>query len=109
MNCHRRRFRDIRSVTGGRFRQAKIEDLHGSRWCDLDVGRLEIPMDYSLLMCRFERIGDLPSDRQGLSGWHRPPRNAISQRLTLDELQDQRACSVDVFYTVDGADMWMVE
>ena len=42
-----------------RFRQTKVEHLHSPFGCHLDVGRLEVPMDHSPFMCRFEGFGNL--------------------------------------------------
>ena len=46
-----------------RFGEAEVEHLHGAVRTDLDVGRLEIPVDNALLVRRFKRLGDLPGDR----------------------------------------------
>ena len=48
-------------------------------------------MDDALLVRRFERVGDLPRDRQRLVERQRPARDAIGQRVALDQLQDERA------------------
>ena len=45
----------------------------------LDVGRLQIAMDDALLVRRFERVGDLPRDRQRLVERHRSPRAMIAR------------------------------
>jgi hypothetical protein len=46
-------------------------------------------MNDALLVRCFERLGNLPRNRQRLLDRDRPPRNAISERLPLDELQYQ--------------------
>ena len=47
-----------------RLREAEVEDLHLAGRADLDIGRLEIPMDHALLVRGFERFRDLPCNRQ---------------------------------------------
>ena len=46
-------------VFGECFRQSKIENLDRARRRDLNVRRLQVAMDDSLLMRRFQRFGDL--------------------------------------------------
>ena len=48
-------------------------------------------MDDPLLVGRFERLGDLLRDLQRLVDRDRPARDALGQRLALDELENQRA------------------
>jgi hypothetical protein len=47
-------------------------------------------MDDALLMCRFERRGDLTGDPQRLVHRHRPLQDAIGERRAIDELHDER-------------------
>ncbi len=44
----------------------EIENLHNACGCDLDVRGLEVAMDDSFFVRRFERLGDLPGDAQRL-------------------------------------------
>ena len=47
-------------------------------------------MDDALLVCRFERLADLPSDRQGLIDGNRSARDPIGERLAFDEFEYER-------------------
>ena len=47
-----------------RLGESEIQHLHRAVIADLDVGRLEIAMNDPVLVRRFERVGDLPGDRQ---------------------------------------------
>ena len=38
----------------------------------------------------FERLGDLPRDRQRLVERNRPARDALGERLAFDQFQDER-------------------
>ena len=42
-----------------RFRQPEVQHLHTAIVGELDVGRLQVAMDDSLLVRRIQRIGDL--------------------------------------------------
>ena len=42
-----------------RFRQPEVEHFDGAVGADLDVRGLQIAMDDPLLVCGFERLGDL--------------------------------------------------
>ena len=47
-------------------------------------------MDDALLVRRFERLRDLPRDRQRLVEGQRAARDPIGERVALDQLEDQR-------------------
>ena len=74
-----------------RLRQAKVQHLHGAVGPHLDVRRLQIAVDDPLLVRGFERLGDLPRDRQRFIERNRPSRDAIGERRAFDQLQDERA------------------
>ena len=73
------------------LRQAEVEHLHRAVGRDLDVRGLEIAVDDPLLVRRFERLGDLPRDRQRFVERNRPARDPLGERLALDQLQHERA------------------
>jgi hypothetical protein len=56
-----------------------------------------------------ERLGDLSRDGQRLVRWHRPPRNPVGQRRTLDELHHERPRGSALFEAVDLRDVRMVQ
>ena len=48
-------------------------------------------MDDTLLVCRLEPLGDLEKERQRLLDRNRTALDPIRQRLTLDQLHDEKA------------------
>ena len=93
----------------GELREPEVEHLHGPVLADADVRGLEIAVHDALLVRRFERFGDLAGDRQGLVDRHRGAGDAIGERLPFDEFHHQRLAGRQIFQTVDGGDVWMIE
>ena len=60
---------------------------------------------------RLQRLGDLPGDRQGFVQWNRPLGNAVGERGTFDQLQDERLGTVSriFFSAVDGGNPRVVQ
>ena len=56
-----------------------------------------------LLVRGLERLGDLPGDGERLVERHRPARDALRERLALDELHDERVTAADFLEAVDRA------
>jgi hypothetical protein len=100
------RFGAVRGIDSGK---PKIEYFDDAIRGDLDVCRLEIAVDDAFLVRRIECVGKLMGDRQGLTKRYRPASHPIGHRFTVDQFKDQRAYAVDVFDTVDGANVRMVE
>ena len=75
----------------------------------LDVRRFQIPVDDALLVRRFDRLGDLPRDRQRLVDRHPVAPEALRQILALDEFHHERGDAVAVLQPVDRADVRMIE
>ena len=61
------------------------------------------------LVRRFQGFGDLSRDRHNLVQWNRSGRDAIRQRRTVDQLQDERVHTIGILETVDRRDIWMIE
>ncbi len=66
-------------------------------------------MNDALLVCGFERLGNLPGDRERLIDGRRALRDAIRQRLALDQLHDQGANAIGRLESVNGGDVRMVQ
>ena len=47
--------------------------------------------------------------RQRLGEWDRPLRDALGERVALDELEDERGRPVQLLEAVDGADVRMIQ
>ena len=62
------------------------------------------------LVRRFQRLGDLSRDGQGLVERNRTVRDAIRERRALDQFQDEGRMPCDRFFeAVDGGDVWVVQ
>ena len=67
-------------------------------------------MNDALLVRRFERLRDLPRDRQRLVERNRASRDPSASVVALDQLQDERVRSPSSFLEpVDAADVRMVQ
>ena len=98
-----------RSLTTDGFRKAEVKHLDDTLDGDLDVRRLQVPMNDPVLMCRFQRLGDLPRDRQRVSDWYRASCDQIGQRLTLYQFHDQPAHAAGFFKAVNDGDVGMIQ
>ena len=111
--------RPRRGIRGHRLGQAEVEDLrpHVARrnaggirgGLQDDVGRLQIAMDDPFLVRGLERLGDLTGDGERLGDRQRSSTQAIGQRRSLDQFEDQRRDAVRFFETVDRADVRVIE
>jgi hypothetical protein len=75
----------------------------------LDVGRLQIPVDDALLVRRFECARDLPGDGHRLVDRNGPLPDAVRQRWAVDELHHQRLRGARSLETVNDGDVGMIE
>ncbi len=89
--------------------QSEIEDLDGAAGRRFDVGRLQIPMNDALGVRRLECFGCLARDRQRVVQRQLPLMNAIGERCSVDEFEDQRDDVFAFFERVDGGDVGMVQ
>ena len=62
-----------------RLGQAEVQHFHRAVGAHLDVGGFQIAMDDAQLVRRFERLGDLPGDRQRLLDRDRSTSNALRE------------------------------
>ena len=76
------------------LRQPEVEHLHRAVGPDLDVRGLEIAMDDALLVRGFERVGDLPRDRQRFVD--RASRHADSLRQIVAGCTSSMTSACDV-------------
>ena len=74
-----------------KLRQAEVEDLYRSVRRDLDVGRLQITMHDAFLVCRVERVRDLPRNGQRLGKRYRSAVKACRQRFARHEFEHEPA------------------
>ena len=101
--------RRARSNRRERFGEAEVQHLHGAVFADLDVRGLQIAVDDSLIVRRFERLGDLLRNRERLRERNRALCDPLGKRRAFNQLHDQRMDPVRVFESVDVCDVRMVE
>ena len=77
----------------GELREAEVEHLDCAVGPQLDVGRFEVAVDDAVLVRRFERLGDLPRDREGLVHRQSPAGDSLGEGRPLDELHRQERVS----------------
>ena len=65
--------------SGSQLRQAEVQHLHRAVGPHLDVRGLQIAMDDPLLVRGFQRLGDLPRDRQRFVERDRAARDPLRQ------------------------------
>ena len=66
-------------------------------------------MDDAPFVCRFDALGDLAEERQGLIECERLPGDALGERLAFDELHDQKMGAVVLFEAIKRGDVGMAE
>ena len=72
------------------LREPEVQHLHCAVGSQLDIRRLEIAVDDSALVSRFERLGDLARDRHRLVDGDRPLGDAIGERRSFDQFEYER-------------------
>ena len=92
-----------------RLREAEVQHLHAAVVCDLDVGRFQIAMNDPCFVRRFQRLGDLPRDRQRLLNRHGAADDPLGERLTGRELHHQELPAAGFFEAVNRGDAGMVQ
>ena len=107
----RRRLRGIcRAIEGfDCLRQTEVHHLDRAIGPNLDVGRLQIPVDDSLLVRGVEGFRDLARDGQGLADRNRPAGEAFGEILALDQLHDKGGDAVRLFDAEEAADVRVVQ
>lgn len=91
------------------FGEAEVENLDLIVGRDLDVGGLEIAVYDPCSVCGVERVGDLFGEGQRLRDRQRPTREAILERLALDQLQHESRRLTGVFESVYRPDSRVIE
>ena len=89
--------------------QAEVEHLDGAVGTELDVGRLQVAVDDSLVVGRFEGLGDLPGDGERFRDRDRAFRNPIGERESLDQFHDEGDGAAAAFEAVNSRDVRVVQ
>jgi hypothetical protein len=66
-------------------------------------------VDDAVLVCDFQRVGDLPGNGECLVDGKGPLCDTVRQRGTLDELEDQRLRAVAFLNAVNRRDMRIIQ
>ena len=96
-------------IVGQCLGEAEVEHLHRAVASDLDVGRLEVPVDDAEVMGGLDACGDLLRDAQRLVERYRPLDEAIREGRPLHQLEDEGGDAAGCFEAVDAPDVRMVE
>jgi len=91
------------------FARREVEHLHLAVLCQLDIGRLEIAVNDSLVVGRFERLRNLVRDAQRFDERERTAAETLGQLLALDQLHDERTASSGFFEAVNARDVRVTE
>lgn len=91
------------------FRETEIEHFDVAVGANLDIRRLQIAMNDSVIVCRFEGLRDLGRDPNRFRERNGATADAIGERRTLDQLHHKRGHRRIDFQAVDRRDMWMVQ
>jgi hypothetical protein len=93
----------------GGFGEAEIEHLDAVARGERDVRGLQIAVNDPSFVGRFERLRNLPGNRNRLIERQRASLNARCQRLAVDELQHQKPMRSSLLEAVDTGDVLMVQ
>jgi hypothetical protein len=108
---HRRRQGVV--AVGGLVREplgkTKVQNLDFVVRSELGVRGLEVPMNDSLLVSFLESLGDLLGDHERLVHRNRPPGDALRERLSGNELQDEVVDGARVLEPVNRGDVRVVQ
>ena len=96
-------------VAGPAPSPSEIEHLDSSLGRDLDIGRLEIPVNHPFLMRGFEGFGNLPGQLQGFFDRNRAALETLRQRAAFDELEHEKARAFVRFESMNRRDVGMVQ
>ena len=89
--------------------KTEVEYFHAAIGRQLDVGRLEIPMNDALFVGRFERRGNLAADVERLVGRNRTSAQALLQSVAFGKFHDQKVRPFHLPDFVDGGDVGVIE
>jgi hypothetical protein len=68
-----------------------------------------LAMDDALLVRRFERVRDLPADRERIRDGERALNDAVGERLAVDQLHDQRPGARIFFEAINACNVRVIE
>ena len=96
-------------MNGECFREAEVQHDDVAIGRHHGVGGLQVPVNDRFLVSGVERLGDLQRGRERLFQRKGTGPQLVRERLALDELEDEIVHAVDLFESVNGGDVGMVE
>ena len=66
-------------------------------------------MDDALVVRGLEGVGHLACQPQRLGDWNRPRGDPLGKRVAFDQFEDEELSTVDLFKSVDGGNVRVVE
>ena len=106
------RIREVGAGRGGRLDrdgQPDVEHLDRAIAAQRDVGGFQIAMHDTLLVRRFQGVGNLRRDRQRLLQRDATARDPVGQRRAFDQFQNQHPHTISLLETVDLRDVGVVQ
>ncbi len=101
--------RGLESAGGCEFRQAEIKDFDQSAFCDEDVRRLDIAVNDSLGVRRFQRIRNLKANANDLVRGQRFAMHHHAQRLPFQQLHADIMPALVLPNFINRADVRMIQ
>ena len=89
--------------------ETKVEDLGLTARVDEDVGRLQIAMNDSFRVRRFECVGDLSGEIEQHIDVERARANLVGQRFAFEQLHHDEVLRLVLFDREDRADVRMIQ
>ena len=89
--------------------ETEVQDLDRSVGQELDVGRLQITVNDSMLVSQVQRVRNLPRNLQRFFERNRAARDPIGECLPVDEFQHQGLCAIRLVHAVDARDVRVIE
>ena len=103
------RLRQVGSFSGESFREPEIEDLYISIGCDLDVRRLQISVNDTLVVGCFYSLTNLMRDFHRTVQRHGTTLKTICQRRPVDQLEHKGTSITRFFQAINCADVRMIK
>src|SRR6476620_5425732 len=91
------------------LRQTEIENFNMSVARVLDVGRLQVPVNDSLLVRRFQRLSQLLRQRQYFVNRNRSALQSFLQRFSINQLHDNATRAAGLCESEYLSDVGMVQ
>lgn len=99
----------FRRVLGDCLRETEVQDLDFVIGSDLDVRGLEVSVNNPTVVRGRQSPRHFPGECDGFVKAHGSSREALGERLSFDELEDEKVGRPGPLKTVDRGDVRMVQ